>query len=197
MKYFLRKTKEAQKKCSMHTHAKQQGFVALFAVLVSSILLIMALSISGIAYKEQLLSVNAKTSQYSFTAADTGMECALYWDVNREWFTSGQSPDDQTVRCGGVHPTYLLDVSTSTKSIYKLDVNANVNGFTIPGCTIFSIYKDYNNDSTKIDSRGYNVNCSNIDYIPGLNGGAELYFSNGAGARAVERFLSAIYLNGN
>ncbi|MEN9582647.1 MAG: hypothetical protein RL641_601 [Candidatus Parcubacteria bacterium] len=204
MNYFFKKNKIKTIREERSATTKQAGFVALFAVLVSSILLLMALSISGIAYKEQLLSVNAKTSQYSFMAADTGMECALYWDVNRGWFTSGQSPDDQTVKCGGVHPTYLLDVSSATKIVYKLDVNANVNGNTIPGCAIFSIDKSYDYDpvdqvgeSTKIDSRGYNVNCNNIDYIPGLNGGAELYFSGGAGARAVERFLSAIYLNGN
>lgn len=175
------------------------GFVALFAVLVSSILLLMALSISGVAYKEQLLSVNAKSSQYSFMAADTGMECALYWDVKQLWFAAGNSPTG--FDCGGSQPEFLNDISTPTFFAYKLPVEANVNGNTVPGCAVFSIDKDYdvtNSDgtvtnSTKIDSRGYNVLCSNIEY--GVGGSPNLSFQNGAGARAVERFLTAQYAN--
>ena len=178
---------------------KENGFVALFAVLVSSILLLMALSISGVAYKEQLLSVNAKSSQYSFTSADTGMECALYWDVKQQWYTSSNSPAD--IKCGDAVPTLIVSVSTPTLFAYSLSVNANVNGQTVPGCAVFAIDKSYDSDSdgtpdaTKIDSRGYNVDCANIEY--GASGIGDLHFINGAGARAVERFLSAIYSNSN
>jgi hypothetical protein len=183
------------------SNKNEKGFVALFSVLVSSILLLMALSISGIAYKEQLLSVNAKSSQYSFVAADTGMECALYYDVKQQWFTSTNSLAN--IECGGSPVQLLGDISGPTLFVYKLPVEANVNGNTVPGCAIFSIDKDYdyvNSDgtitnSTKIDSRGYNVLCSNIEY--GTGGSTILQFLNGSGARAVERFLSALYSNGN
>lgn len=188
MKFLSRKNKE------------ESGFVALFAVLVSSILLLMALSISGIAYKEQLLSVNAKASQYSFTAADTGMECALYWDVKMQYYSLGNFQTPITCAGGTPEPVALM-VPQLDFYIYKLPVNANVNGQTIAGCAVFSIDKNYDDnndqvgDSTRIDSRGYNVNCVNIDY--GLTSNGDLHFSNGAGARSVERFLSAIYLNGH
>ncbi|MBP7832015.1 MAG: hypothetical protein KA028_03315 [Candidatus Pacebacteria bacterium] len=197
MKFVLIKNKIQKQK----TTASQRGFVALFSVLVSSILLLMALSIAGIAYKEQLLSVNAKSSQYSFVAADTGMECALYNDVKLQWFTSTNSP--ASIMCGGDSVEMLGDISGTTLFVYKLPVEANVNGNIVPGCAIFSIDKDYDylnadgstTNSTKIDSRGYNVLCSNIEY--GLGGSTTLTFLNGAGARAVERYLSALYSNGN
>ncbi len=192
MKNFLFKNKENIK--------KNDGFVALFAVLVSSILLLMALSISGVAYKEQLLSINAKASQYSFTAADTGMECALYWDVNKQWYTIPNGFPNP-IDCGTAQPPELLPISTLSLFVYKVNVEANANGVILPGCAIFSINKDYDSnndntgDSTKIESRGYNVACNNIEY--GLTGVGDLQFVNGAGARAVERFLGAVYQNGN
>lgn len=189
MKKTLGKNKKSIKQNS--------GFVALFAVLVSSILLLMALSISGVAYKEQLLSINAKASQHSFTAADTGMECALYWDVNRQWYGASNDPSDIT--CAGGQQPQFLAISASSRYLYKLGVDANANGIILRGCSVFSIDKDYddNNDgvgeSTKIDSRGYNVNCADIEFG---TAGTDLTFTNGAGARAVERYLGAIYENG-
>lgn len=185
-----------------HTDRNQKGFVALFAVLVSSILLLMALSISGVAYKEQLLSINAKSSQYSFTAADAGMECALYWDVKQSWYTSGNSPE--SIKCGDDSnwPKLITAISTPTYFAYKLAVNANVNGTIVPGCAVFSVDKKYDNlgnggsnDSTKIDARGYNVTCDNIEYAEGGIGIGDLRFLNGAGNRAVERLLGAVYSN--
>lgn len=50
------------------------------AVVTAGILLIIAMSIGGIALKEQVLSTANKESQVAFYAADTGMECALYAD---------------------------------------------------------------------------------------------------------------------
>jgi len=193
MNIFSRKNKRIM--------SNQKGFVALFAVLVSSILLLMALSISGVAYKEQLLSVNAKSSQYSFTAADTGLECALYWDVKMGHYTSANSP--ASIKCGDDTnwPQLLSDISTPTYFAYELPVNANVNGNTVAGCAVFSIDKDFDSDgvgggdSTKIESRGYNVDCNFIEYGQSGSGIADLRFTGGAGARAVERLLGATYSN--
>ena len=64
------------------------GYTLLFAVLVSSIVLAVALSILSISRKEFLLSSSARESAYSFYAADTGMECAHYYDVNTSLFKS-------------------------------------------------------------------------------------------------------------
>lgn len=50
------------------------------AVVTAGILLIVAMSIGGIALKEQVLSIASRESQVAFYAADTGMECALYLD---------------------------------------------------------------------------------------------------------------------
>ncbi len=181
---------------------KQDGFVALYSVLVSSMLLIMALSISGVAYKEQLFSINAKASQYSFMAADTGMECALLADVKLNNYVSvpGGPSIITDFKCAGNSLSPIQTITaTNTYYAYKLPVTATANGINIQSCAVFSINKAYdsdsdgNPDSTKIDSRGYNVDCNNIDY--GVGGIGDIQFINGAGQRAVERYLGAIYSN--
>lgn len=74
----------------------QKGFTILVAVVTAGILLIIAMSIGGIALKEQVLSTANKESQVAFYAADTGMECALYLDSKIGIF----APDSD-----GNHPT--------------------------------------------------------------------------------------------
>lgn len=59
---------------------KNKGFVILFAVTVSSILLAISLGISNIAIKEIKFSTSAKDTNDAFLAADTGIEYALFHD---------------------------------------------------------------------------------------------------------------------
>lgn len=72
----------------MKRHKKtQKGFTILVAVVTAGVLLIIAMSIGGIALKEQVLSTANKESQIAFYAADTGMECAMYGDLKNGVFT--------------------------------------------------------------------------------------------------------------
>ena len=57
---------------------KQAGFVLLFTILVSSIILLIALGISGISYRETILTSEANGGAEAFFAADTVAECGLY-----------------------------------------------------------------------------------------------------------------------
>lgn len=56
------------------------GFTLFYAVLVSSLLLALGLAIFNITYKELILSAGARESATAFYAADSGLECALFWD---------------------------------------------------------------------------------------------------------------------
>ena len=57
-----------------------RGFTVLFAVLISSILLSIGIAILDLTLKQFTLSSVSKDSQIAFYAADTGQECAMYWD---------------------------------------------------------------------------------------------------------------------
>ena len=62
-------------------HSKQRGFTLLLAALIASIVLSLAVAIFSIAQKQIALASLAQQSEYAYYAADTGAECALYWDV--------------------------------------------------------------------------------------------------------------------
>src|SRR3989344_4837258 len=58
----------------------RKGFALLIAVVVSTIILTIGLSIVNTALKEIVLASTVRNSMTSFYIADTGAECALYWD---------------------------------------------------------------------------------------------------------------------
>lgn len=58
----------------------KKAFTLLFAVLVSSLVLAVGASIIDIATKQVILSGSGRDSEYAFYAANTGAECAIYWD---------------------------------------------------------------------------------------------------------------------
>ncbi len=148
----------------------------LFAVLVSSVLLSIGLSIFNLTLKELTLSSSGRESQFSFYAADTGVECALYWDFKSPsqvaYATSSNSQsgfwrdtfiDSDAPSCLGASLSYNFKNASSTTA------TTGVTRFnlTIPSgaCATVSVTKDYANPSipvTSIDSRGYNT-CDQTD----------------------------------
>lgn len=66
---------------NIHIGKEQKGFAVLFAVLTSSLLVTIGVSIYGISIKELTMSTSAKDSQIAFYAADSARECAFYWDT--------------------------------------------------------------------------------------------------------------------
>jgi hypothetical protein len=60
---------------------KNKGFVILFSMLVSSLILLISAGIFNVVQKEVVLSSSARESQRAFYAADSALECALYADI--------------------------------------------------------------------------------------------------------------------
>ncbi len=67
---------------------KNKAFVLLFAVTLAAIFLSIALGISSVALKEINFSTSAKNTNDAFFSADTGVECALYYDKIGAFTTS-------------------------------------------------------------------------------------------------------------
>jgi len=150
--------------------SSRRGFVLSLAVLVSGILLSIGLAIFSSALKELILSSSGRESQFAFYAADTGSECALYWDIRHPGFptsvfaTSSDStilPDGSGVFCNteditvvatGWDPANGWDVSglsgSSATTVFDM---AFANG----SCATVTVIKD--SGTTQIDSRGFNT----------------------------------------
>ncbi len=154
----------------------KKGFVILFAVLLSSIVLLITLGIASIASNELILSSSAREAQYAFFAADTGAECALYWD-KQGLFADPNTPAKVTSGvCDGITVT-PLPVFGSGFSYVLNDLDLN----SVKQCAMVTIDKDSPPNSvpsgTKIESKGYNVPCQAI----------------GTSSRAIERVVRLTY----
>lgn len=91
-------------------NSSERGFTLLVAVIVSSLVLAIGLSILNITLKEFILSSIARESEYAFYAADAGMECALFWDgLNRNRFGSSAATPP-------VVPTYVQCAGGNVKT---------------------------------------------------------------------------------
>ncbi len=59
----------------------EKGFTLLFSLLVSTLVLTVGASIISISLRQLVISSTGRDSQYAFYAANTGIECAMYWDL--------------------------------------------------------------------------------------------------------------------
>ncbi|MEX2029196.1 MAG: pilus assembly PilX N-terminal domain-containing protein [Candidatus Paceibacterota bacterium] len=104
-----------------------KGFVILFAITISSILLAIALGVSNIALKQVKFGTNARDTNNAFFAADTGVERALFLDKP---------------------PGIICDPAPCTFAISGL-------GSSAQSCVKVSITKT--SELTTIISKGYNI----------------------------------------
>lgn len=190
------------------------GFTLFIAMIVSSLLLAIGFSLSTIILKQLVFSNSGKESQLAFYAADSGAECALYWDrKNIDGYTdftgsfATSSPtvsEDIFCGTGGTQGTAQVgsfekfrspsdDQATTTFYIdYSDPSNSNQKA-----CAKVMVYKWIDStsgiavDKTQIESRGYNVPLDGG--IVGPNGGVGAVCDFGASTRVVERAVRLDY----
>ena len=141
-----------------------KGFTLLFAVLASSLLLAVGLAIFNVALKEAILSSAAKDSQLAFYAADTGVECALYWDLQADPPGSAFDPAavGSSITCAGTRiktgtqtvptdPPQPSQIGGALTSIFFLDFSPSSDT-----CAIVSVDKT-KLPLTTLESRGFTM----------------------------------------
>lgn len=128
---------------------KQKGFTLLLAVLISGVLLAVGLAIFNITIRELILSSSGRDSQFAFYAADSGAECALYWEQQQGGFATSTAA---TVTCNN-ESTTVGGVGYDTAMTFQFEVS----GF----CAIVEVTKSETHPRTKIESKGYNTTCDN------------------------------------
>lgn len=148
------------------------GFTIFFAMLVGGLALAIGGAIYDITVRELDLSGTATQSQYAIYAADTGAECALYWDLKctlpncvsgtaagSAFATSTQSvtpPSGGGMMCNG------LDISTTRVVTSVLTAATTTFSVTFPPqpyCASITVEKSGIPAKTVITSKGYNTAC--------------------------------------
>jgi hypothetical protein len=89
----------------------RRGFALLMTVIVMSTVLLITYALTNISLKELQLTASGRDSQLAFYAADTGMECALFWDTKNPNLNDPDDPfsksafaeNASTINCGEVN----------------------------------------------------------------------------------------------
>lgn len=169
----------------MKNHTKKRGFTIFFAMLVGSLALAVGFAIYDLAVREIDLSGAANQSQYAIYAADTGVECALYWDSKAPLLNGSPSAfgtstgsswgstvkcNDQNVAVRGTPPVpFALPTSSWSAWTKTSSASAATTTFTIAisnngtpvqtYCAVVEVGKKTTSGVlyTNIISRGYNT----------------------------------------
>jgi hypothetical protein len=139
----------------------QKGFVVLFAVVLASIILAVSLGVANIAYRELTFTTSAKNSNDAFYAADTGVECALYYDQNAvnppptNAIAFGNITNNTSTECAGtgVHMNDGAGTVSDPWKFYLFPLGANASA-----CAEVTVWRDSSTPPvTTVNSKGYNV----------------------------------------
>jgi len=131
-----------------------KGFTLFLAVVITGTLLLIATGIITLAVKQSLISTAGRESQIAFYVADTGLECALYWDVKNPSEASAFTPSAaSSINCNrdANNSGNQWTVGGSSVSTFTISFLPN------PSCAVVTVTKLGN--TTEIESRGYNT-CS-------------------------------------
>lgn len=84
------------------TRNKDRGFTLFIAIVISATLLLVSTGIISVVVKQAFLTTANRHSQEAFYAADTGIECALYWDLkNPGGLSAFATSTTATINCNG------------------------------------------------------------------------------------------------
>lgn len=146
------------------------GFTLLFASLVVALVLSIGLAIANITVTQLILSSAGKESQFAFYNADSGIECALYYEYNgdrgdgKPFFPSTDPtvlPSADSIVCAGKSPQYVtaeLSGATTTTTFFINDPdNCVKEDPTFEVRVSRSLREDGFSTDVFIESRGYNT----------------------------------------
>ncbi len=131
----------------------KKGFTLLVAIVTTSSLFVISFMVVNLAFKQLVISDASEQSQYAFYNADTGIECAIYWDLKTGPNMFNPSTKGN-ITCNG-------NVITPTVGEYSAGIS--VTNFTlslVTGYADIEITKNQITDITTIESRGYNTSVA-------------------------------------
>jgi Tfp pilus assembly protein PilX len=140
------------------------GYALYTAIILTGMLILVSYATANLSIKELLISVSNADSHIAFYNADSGLECALYSDLQHGAVSAFDTVTAGTITCSG------QTITTGSQTVATTPSQSSVIGgggpgsvsifqITLPnGCAIVAVTKN-NDGSTTIQSYGYN-SCS-------------------------------------
>lgn len=122
---------------------KKRGVTLLLAIFISALALSIGLGIFTIIFGELGISGTSKESLEALYAADSGIECALFWDIKQQAFSTSTS---NNISCAG----NSFSVGGSSLSVFDLNFSNNT-------CAHVRLQKT--GSETIVTSLGENIAC--------------------------------------
>lgn len=147
----------------MRTSAHNRGFALLLAMIVSSVVLAIGLSILSVSVNQLNLSSTARESEFAFQTAHAGLGCIVYWS-NEQWdtfvkssITSGEAATLGSLSCFDEVPVSF----SNTNSAYQSGGNyTNIYSYTYE-------WGDSEERCTQMDL--YILNAADSEYTPNIS----------------------------
>lgn len=126
---------------------RNKGFAILFAVMISSVILAVTLSVGNILLKEIKFGTSAKDTNSAFFAADIGIECAL---------TNDKSSSKSFVETGGSGKVTCLGRNVSLTTNNYPNFAFTLSGLGTDGKACAKVTVDKSSTASIVVSKGYN-----------------------------------------
>lgn len=139
---------------------KKGGIALLMAVLVSSLFFVIGAAIFKIAFIELVLSSAGRESQFAFYSADSGAECALYWDRN-------YLEDPNAGGCGGDGSCSAFNIDETNGTSNRQSLIGNFGAIKCGGGSVANFCQgdcaagSLSQTTIKIDQPNNNI-CANV-----------------------------------
>lgn len=137
----------------MIINKKNKGFTLLLSLIVIGIILSVGLGTYEIVSREIRISSVGRESQIAFYSANAGADCAFYWEVTADAFSS----PSVAFNCAGNGP-----FSSGTT---EFDLNLGETGNERCAKVTVDTSKLVSDDLIEINSLGYNTSCSSKSSI--------------------------------
>jgi Tfp pilus assembly protein PilX len=134
---------------------KNKGFTLFIAIIITGTLLLIATGVVSLAVRQSFISASGRESQNAFYAADTGIECTLYWDIQNP---SGRSAFATSTGSQITCNNQTMTVGGTSQSTFTFNLTPD------PYCVTVTVAKSYVGNAlrTIVESKGYNTcNISN------------------------------------
>jgi Tfp pilus assembly protein PilX len=153
---------------------KKNGYALYTAIIVTALFLIISYSVVNLSVRQLALSTLGSESHIAFYNADSGLECAMFWDIKNGFISSFSTTTSSSISCNGQNiTTGSQTVSTNPTQSSRIGGGGSSNPTSIfqvnltKGCAIVSVTKN-TNGTTLIESRGYNLCSGNDRYERGI-----------------------------